>query len=116
VTGAGLLRALGRVAGLVLIVACFTFRADFHKSDVETRDEWSVGVWFSPWLVSSTVDRTETAGAGASTSYSTSTHVTATSWSWVLLAAGAWLVFKCRKPKPIPTPAPPPPPPVQPPV
>jgi hypothetical protein len=115
VKGAGLLRALGRIAGLVLIVACFTFRADFHKSDVETRDEWSVGVWFSPWLVSSTTSRSAS-DTERTSSLSTSTHVTATSWSWVLLAAGMWLVFKCRKRKTAPAPAPTASPPAQPPV
>lgn len=78
------------VAGLLLFVCFGTFRVSSAKITDGTRDELSVGLWFSPWFTSEKVEtfRRDATGPGFSSNHSFHWNVEFLNCSWVALIGG----------------------------
>jgi hypothetical protein len=95
-------RRVAVVAGVLLLVVLGTFRSHSEAIPNGTRDEVSIGLWFSPWFERTkeeTMVRAES-GPGFSGSMNWHWNVEFLSWSWVALGGAIVLLrYGCRRPR-----------------
>ena len=78
------------LAALLLFVCFGTFRISSTKITDGARDEFSVGLWFSPWFTSERIEtfRRDATGPGFSSNRSFHWNVEFLNFSWVALIGG----------------------------
>jgi hypothetical protein len=101
------MRALALAAAVALLVLFGTFRTRSETLPGGTREETSIGLWFSPWFTRSKEETMVRAasGPGSARSMTWQMQVEFLSWSWpVLVAAIVLLRYGCRRPRAAPSP------------
>lgn len=93
-------RPVAIVAGILLLVAFATFRSHGEQIPNGTRDEFTIGLWCSPWFTATKTETHEKAATGPGFAMSMSSHVGVEflSWSWLVFAGAVVLLrLGCRR-------------------